>query len=48
MLPNPGALGYTLPVKEGSQEPPQQDLVPRACTDVAVHELCPCDVYIGA
>lgn len=36
------------PVKEGSQEAPQQDLVPRARADVAVHELRPRDVHIGA
>ena len=42
------AIGQCVPVKEGSQEAPQQDLVPRAGTDVAVHKLCPCDVYIGA
>lgn len=36
------------PVKEGGQEAPQQDLVPRARADVTVHELRPCDVYVGA
>lgn len=36
------------PVKEGGQEAPQQDLVPRARADVAVHELRPRDVHIGA
>lgn len=47
-LPNPRALARASPVKEGGQEAPQQDLVPCACTDMAVHELRPCDVHIGA
>lgn len=45
--PLPGILEAS-PVKEGGEEAPQQDLVPRARTDVAVHELCPRDVHVGA
>lgn len=44
----PWDLARASPVKEGGQEAPQQDLVPRACADMAVHELCPCDVHVGA
>ena len=48
VLPHTGALAWASPVKEGGQEAPQQDLVPRARTDVAVHELRPGDVHVGA
>jgi hypothetical protein len=41
-------LGRASPVKEGGQEPPQQNLVPRARADVAVHELSSSDVHVGA
>lgn len=46
--PTPRALARASPVKEGGQEAPQQDLVPRARADVAVHELRPRDVHVGA
>lgn len=44
---HPGSVRAS-PVKEGGQEAPQQDLVPRARADMAVHELRPRDVHIGA
>ena len=37
-----------LPVKEGGQEPPQQDFMLHPCTQVAVHELATRDVDPGA
>ena len=46
--PTLGALVGASPVKEGGQEAPQQDLVPGARADVAVHELRPRDVHVGA
>lgn len=36
------------PVKEGGEEPPQQDLVLHPRTEVAVHQLAACDVDPGA
>lgn len=44
LLPLPGDP----PVKEGGEEPSQQDLVLHPCTEVAVHQLTTCDVDSGA
>lgn len=45
---SPRPPGPDLPVKEGSEQPAQQDLVACPRADVAVHKLGPGDVDIGA